>query len=42
MLIFILFGALALLPCALIEGARAMGAKRRSAREWRYVKARYF
>ncbi len=42
MLIFILFGALALLPCAVIEGARAMGAKRRAAREWRYVKARYF
>lgn len=41
MLIFILFAALVLLPCALIEGARAMGAKRRAAREWRYVKARY-
>lgn len=41
MLIFIMFGALALLPCAVIEGARAMGKKRRAAREWRYIKARY-
>lgn len=41
MLIFILFGALALLPCAVIEGARAINEKRRAAREWRYVKARY-
>ena len=41
MLIFILFGALALLPCALIEGARVIGAKRRAAREWCYIKARY-
>ena len=41
-MIFILFAALALLPCAVIEGARAMGAKRRASREWRYVKARYF
>nr|DAU60240.1 MAG TPA: hypothetical protein [Caudoviricetes sp.] len=41
MLSFILFGALALLPCAAIEGARAIEKKRRAAREWRYIKARY-
>lgn len=41
MLSFICFGALALLPCALIEGARAISEKRRAAREWRYIKARY-
>lgn len=41
MLSFIFFGALALLPCALIEGARAINEKRRAAREWRYIKARY-
>lgn len=42
MLIFILFGALVLLPCALIEGARELEDRRQAAREWRYVKARYF
>lgn len=41
MLIFIMFGALVLLPCALIEGARALEDRRQAAREWRYIKARY-
>lgn len=41
-MIFILFGALVLLPCALIEGARELEDRRQAAREWRYVKARYF
>lgn len=42
MLIFIMFGALVLLPCALIEGARALEDRRQAAREWHYIKARYF
>lgn len=37
-----MFAALALLPAALIEGARALEERRKAAREWRYIKARYF